>query len=151
MLSRSLFAEDATKPRCSVRTQPPGERPYFPLHHAGLTSDDVSGYWSRQPFDLSIPSEAGNCVFCFMKGTRQLAQLGAASDPRRRADTPSDISWWAEFEDRHARLTPRRGGEGLSRFGFFGVNSMRFAEITNCSEPRGDRYATGTPACDCTD
>lgn len=151
VLSRSLFAEGATTTRCSVKTQPPGERPYFPLHEAGFVSADVHSFWQRREFDLDIPQSAGNCVFCFMKGTRQLVELGRSRDLRRRSGTPSDIGWWADFEDRHVRLTPRRGGAGISRFGFFGVNSRPFSDLAVGEADKEDRYASGTPACDCTD
>lgn len=151
VLSRSLFAEGATTARCSVKTQPPGERPYFPLHEAGFVEGDVRSFWQRRDFDLDIPPDAGNCVFCFMKGTRQLVELGRSDDARRRPGTPSDIGWWADFEDRHVRLAPKRGGTGISRFGFFGVNARPFSDLAEGLTPQEDRYATGTPACDCTD
>ena len=151
VLSRSLFAEGATTAKCSVKNQPPGERPYFPLYDAGFEDRDVRGYWQSRDFDLDIPPNAGNCVFCFMKGTTQLVELGRSSDSRRRSDTPSDIEWWADFESRHMRLVPQRGGTGMSRFGFFGVNARPFSELADGLTIKGDRYATGTPACDCTD
>ena len=151
VLSRSLFAEGATTARCSVKTQPPGERPYFPLHDAGFIAEDVRSFWQRCDFDLDIPPDAGNCVFCFMKGTQQLVELGRRRDPRRRSDTPSDIGWWADFEDLHVRLAPKRGGSGISRFGFFGVNARPFSDLADGVAGKEDRYASGTPACDCTD
>ena len=150
VLSRTLYAEGATTAACTVKTQPPGERPYFPLFDAGIEAGDVARFWNRRDFDLDIPEGAGNCVFCFMKGTRQLVRLGSASDERRRSGTPTDISWWADFEMRHLRTAPRRNGAGVSRFGFFGVNAASYADIANGSDPEG-RYRNGTPACDCTD
>lgn len=151
VLSRSLFAEGATTAQCTVKTQPPGERPYFPLYDSGFEAADVLSFWRRRDFDLDVPAEAGNCVFCFMKGTRQLVSLGRTSDPRRRAGTPSDIGWWADFEDRHVRSAPKRDGVGVSRFGFFGVNARPFSDLAQGLSDKEDRYATGTPACDCTD
>lgn len=150
VLSRTLFAEGATTAACTVRTQPPGERPYFPLFEAGIEAPDVVRYWRGRDFDLDVPIGAGNCVFCFMKGTRQLVSLGTTPDKRRRPGSPTDIGWWADFESRHTRVTPKRNGNGTSRFGFFGVNSPSFADIAGGSASQG-RYANGTPACDCTD
>ena len=150
VLSRTLFAEGASTAACTVKTQPPGERPYFPLFDAGIDARDVTSYWQRQDFDLDIPNGAGNCVFCFMKGTRQLISLGSLTDGRRRSTTPTDMGWWADFEQRHLRSAPRRNGSGRSQFGFFGVNSVTFAEILDGSDHNG-RYVNGTPACDCTD
>ncbi len=151
VLSRTLFAEGATTAKCTVRTQPPGELPYFPLFDAGFTAADVIGWWQGRDFDLDIPSGAGNCVFCFMKGTRQLVALAAGPDERRRAGAPTDMGWWADFEQRHLRTAPRRDGYGVSRFGFFGVNTASFADLAAGSAELNGRYANGTPACDCTD
>lgn len=150
VLSRTLFAEGAASAACTIKTQPPGERPYFPLFDAGIEANDVTHYWRGRDFDLDIPDGAGNCVFCFMKGTRQLVRLGAGPDRRRRLGSPSDIAWWSDFENRHTRVTPKRNGVGTSRFGFFGVNAASFGDITNGYAENG-RYASGTPACDCTD
>lgn len=152
VLSRTLFAEGATAAGCTVRTQPPGERPYFPLHEAGIGAAGVIDFWKGRNFDLDIPSGAGNCVFCFMKGTSSLVELGTKPDAQRRAGTPSDMDWWSDFEMRHLRTAPRRNGDGLSRFGFFGVNSATFADLASGAESAADgRYVHGTPACDCTD
>ena len=151
VLLRTLYAEGATTAACMVKTQPPGERPYFPLHDSGISADDVAGFWAQRDFDLDVPLGAGNCVFCFMKGTRQLAELANTPDSRRRLGTPADVGWWADFEQRHARVVPRRGGGGTARFGFFGVNKASFQEVALGRPPPDDRYADGTPACDCTD
>ncbi len=151
VLSRTLFAEGATTAQCTVSTQPPGERPYFPLFDSGFDASDVLRFWRRRDFDLDIPAEAGNCVFCFMKGTHRLVELGRTRDSRRCSGTPSDIGWWADFEDRHVRLAPKLDGVGISRFGFFGVNARPFSDLENGLSDKEDRYATGTPACDCTD
>ena len=150
VLSRTLFAEGASTAACTVKTQPPGERPYFPLFDAGIEAHDVAHYWRSRDFDLDIPNGAGNCVFCFMKGTSQLVSLGSTRDERRRSGSPTDIGWWADFEQRHLRTAPKRNGTGASRFGFFGVNSVSFADILDGSNHEG-RYKNGTPACDCTD
>lgn len=152
VLSRSLFAEGATTAACTVKTQPPGERPYFPLFDAGVTNEDVVTYWDqRGDFDLDIPSGAGNCVFCFMKGTRQLVSLAASPDDRRREGSPVDVRWWVDFETRHTRTAPKRNGAGISRFGFFGVNSVSFSSLIDGERDQRSRYEHGTPACDCTD
>jgi len=151
ILSRSLLAEGAGSSKCSIRTQPPGEHPYFPLHDSECTQEHVLQYWREQDFDLDIPSYAGNCVFCFMKGTEQL-KLGARdSDAQRVARSPSDIEWWANIEKRYRREMPARNGGGTSRFGFLGVAGPSFAQIARGNTSRGSRYSSGTPACDCTD
>ena len=147
--SRSILAENAAGSNCSIRTQPPGERPYFPLAEWGESAASVRAYWSERDFDLRIPDGAGNCTFCFMKGTRDLAALAQRPDPSRVAGAPSDIAWWADIERRYRREAPSRSGEGTSTFGFFGVHGPSFSEVARGET--GHRYATGDPACDCTD
>ncbi len=146
-----MFAEGATTAQCTVRTQPPGEQPYFPLYDSGIEAADVACFWTACDFDLDIPEGAGNCVFCFMKGTRQLVELSNRSDPKREPGSPTDIEWWAQFERRHAREVQKRDGDGMSRFGFHGVNAKTFAEIAQGDFGPSSRYEYGTPACDCTD
>ena len=151
ILSRSFLAEGAGGSKCSIRTQPPGEHPYFPLHDSGFTENHVLEYWRAQDGDLEIPMHAGNCVFCFMKGTEQLKDAARKYDAQRVKRAPSDIGWWANMEKRYRRETPSRNGDGTSRFGFLGVAGPSFAQIANGKTSRRSRYSTGTPACDCTD
>lgn len=151
VLMRCLYAEGATTSRCTVSAQPPGEQPYFPLHDAGIGADAVAAYWAGKDFGLDIPPGAGNCTYCFMKGTKNLLALAAAPDGRRQAGTPVDISWWADVERRHMREVPARGSDGVSRFGFFGVNAGTYGDLARGSTEGLGRYASGTPACDCTD
>lgn len=151
VLSRSFFAEDAPRRKCSVRTQPPGERPYFPLCDAGVSAADVAGYWRGRGFDLACPEHAGNCVFCFMKGTTQLAAAARTPDPQRIVGAPSDIAWWADVERRYRQERPRRDGNGTSRFGFLGVSGPTYAQLAAGDTGAGSRFASGGVACDCTD
>lgn len=151
VLSRSLFAEGAGGRECSIRTQPPGERPYFPLYDAGWGQGEIDAFWREREFALNIPEGAGNCVYCFMKGTRQLQQAAQAPDPARVANAPSDIRWWDEMEQRYRREAPARDGCGVSRFGFLGVRGPTFAEIADPDFELKGRYSTGSPSCDCTD
>ncbi|MDE0395658.1 MAG: hypothetical protein OYK82_12865 [Gammaproteobacteria bacterium] len=151
ILDRTLFAEGAGSAKCAIRTQPPGEHPYFPLADAGWTANDVDTYWSVRGQGLQLPAGAGNCVFCFMKGTHDLRAVAQSLDPDRVADTPSDIGWWDSIERRYRRKAPARDGSGHTVFGFFGVNGPSYADIANTECVLNGRYTTGSPACDCTD
>lgn len=148
--SRSIFAEGASM-SCAIHTQPPGEHPTFPLAEWGIDAAAVRRFWLGRDFDLRIPEHAGNCVFCFMKGTRSLAAAAAQPDPDREAGAPSDIAWWSRMEERYRRQVAARDGDGTSSFGFFGLSGPTFAEIAAGAAPDLGRYATGAPACDCTD
>ena len=149
--SRSLLAEGSGGRDCSIRTQPPGERPYFPLAQWGFGADEVGAFWQGRDFGLDMPDGAGNCVFCFMKGTGDLARMAARPDPARVAGAPSDVAWWADVEARYRREAPSRGGCGVSRFGFFGLSGPTFEQVAAGDVPRRGRYAHGEPSCDCTD
>lgn len=151
VLSRSLFAEGAGGRECSIRTQPPGERPYFPLFDAGWGETEIEDYWQSSDFRLEIPEGAGNCVYCFMKGTREMQSRAQRPDPVQVVGAPSDIQWWGEMEARYRREAPARDGCGISKFGFFGVKGPTFADIANPETELKGRYTTGSPACDCTD
>ncbi len=149
--ARSVFAEGAGSRACSIHTQPPGEYPCFPLADWGFDDAAVRRFWRARDFDLDIPAHAGNCVFCFMKGTRTLTSAARRCDPRRVTGAPSDIGWWVDMERRYRRSAPSRNAPGTSRFGFFGVHGPDFADIAEGAAPDPGRYAAGTPACDCTD
>ncbi len=59
-------------------------RKKLPLRYLGQISDmtkqDIMGFWSTQSFDLGIPEELGNCVFCIKKGVNKVA-LAAKHEP----------------------------------------------------------------------
>ena len=151
IVERSLFAEGAGSRQCAIRTQPPGERPCFPLVDWGYDEGAIRRFWRHRTFDLDLPLLAGNCVFCFMKGTKAIGQAAGAPDPTRVVDSPSDIRWWVRMEQRYRREVPSRNGKGISRFGFFGLRGPTFAKLAAAGGDDADRYARGVPACDCTD
>ena len=151
VMARSMFAEGAGTAKCAVKNQPPGERPCFPLADWGYDAAAIRRFWEDRPFDLEIREDAGNCVFCFMKGTKSLRRSARADDDGRVAGTPSDIGWWDAVERKYAREVPARNGCGTTRFGFFGLRGPTFAEIATGTPDESARYARGVPACDCTD
>lgn len=152
VMQRSMFAEGASGWACAVRNQPPGERPCFPLADWGYDANAVRRFWQSRPFDLKIPEHAGNCVFCFMKGTKALGYAANQPDRLRVSGAPSDVGWWVNMERRYRRDVPARNGGGTTRFGFFGIRGPAFSEISaGGNDASARRYACGTPACDCTD
>ena len=83
---------------CGSRT---GARAVLPLADARVREADVLAWWKRQPFDLGIPSYAGNCDLCFLKGRAKLIRV--------IRDDPSRADWWIEQE---ARVADRTGPDG---------------------------------------
>ena len=66
-------------------------RVYYPLVERKTTKADVAEFWQRQPFDLGIDSEIGNCDLCFLKGKRNLL------DTIRRE--PARAQFWIDLEE----------------------------------------------------
>ena len=67
----------------------------LPLADAGVTVHDVGEFWSKQPFNLELPTFngrtlAGNCDLCFLKPAQQIATL--------IAEKPERAIWWASME-----------------------------------------------------
>ena len=83
---------------CGSRT---GARAVLPLADAGVREADVLDWWKRQPFDLGIPSYAGNCDCCFLKGRAKLIRI--------IREDPSLADWWIEQE---AKVANRTGPDG---------------------------------------
>ena len=66
-----------------------------PLYESKVTNEDVLNFWSKNYFDLNIPSingktVAGNCDLCFLKGTNTIVNL--------LAEKPELADWWIEAE-----------------------------------------------------
>lgn len=121
-----LRADEPKRVRSMLnRCQGDGALPYAPLFDSGIVGEDVNKFWQEQDWDLEVDSSYSNCVFCFMKGKRNLGAI--AQNPQSRAPGPGQLSWWANFEERYTRTTPEVV-DGIatgrqSRFGFFGKNS----------------------------
>lgn len=74
-----------------MKNKPAGRWEYlFPLYDFQITKKQVYEFWGKQPFDLTIPSDYGNCDFCFMKGLpKKVAQA---------KQMPEKLDWWIETE-----------------------------------------------------
>ena len=83
---------------CGSRT---GAHAVLPLDDARVAERDVLAWWKRQPFDLGIPTAAGNCVLCPLKARPKLLRL--------IRDDPSRADWWIAQE---RSVANRRGPDG---------------------------------------
>ena len=92
---------------CGSRT---GARAVLPLADAGVREADVLDWWKRQPFDLGIPSYAGNCTCCFLKGRAKLIRI--------IREDPTLANWWIKQEAKVANRTgpDGRACESMKRF-----------------------------------
>ena len=126
---------------CGSRT---GARAVLPLADAGVAERDVLAWWKRQPFDLGIPSYAGNCVLCFLKGRAKLLRL--------IREDPSRADWWIEQERRVSNRTNAQGRacESMKRFRL----GETYEELRAAAFNQADLFddaAADTEACYCTD
>ena len=83
---------------CGSRT---GASAVLPLADAGVREADVIEWWKKQPFNLGIPSYAGNCDCCFLKGRAKLIRI--------IREDPTLADWWIEQE---AKVANRTGPDG---------------------------------------
>ena len=148
-----LRADEPKRVRSMLdRCQGDGALPYAPLFDSGIVGEDVSTFWQEQDWDLGIDSRYSNCVFCFMKGKRNLSAI--AQDPQSRATGPGQLSWWANLEKRYTRTTPEvvdgKTTGRQSRFGFFGKNSKVSFSTLLAQKDDGVHLPQEIP-CHCTD
>ena len=67
----------------------------IPLFTAMVSVHDISDFWSKQKFNLELPTYkgrtlAGNCDLCFLKPANQVATL--------IAENPKRAEWWVKME-----------------------------------------------------
>lgn len=156
-------------------TQPPGEHSYAPLFSLGIDQEQVLRFWGRQPGRLRphLPEDLNlsNCVYCFLKGPRALAEIergrreferklpGGIRAECRKHKTPNSLAWWADIEERYGRGSRKRGANGAQPFGMFGLRDMSYRKIGAAATRRGrngratviELREDPTLSCECTD
>ena len=160
-------------PERTKRAMTDGEIVCTPLADAGVSNDDVLAFWTGRDWQLELPPETNlsNCVYCFMKGTtaiplvrRDVAAADAVLPEHLRSvpDTPSDIRWWVDLEERYERR-PLKRYKGRGRrstktvtIGFWGVDAdVTYRDLSKLDEDElGSREGfsgEGALPCDCTD
>lgn len=76
----------------------------YPLANINpVTKRNVSEWWAKQPFDLNIHPEDGNCDRCWKKSFVKLARA-----MNRKPDT---FDWWDRMAQQYGMLNPRIEGE----------------------------------------
>lgn len=136
-----------------------GEYIYTPLADHGVTKDDTMEFWSNQSWDLRTPHSVNfsNCVYCFMKGKKALRGIIKEQSKKplesKYQDTPVDVNWWIDVEDRYARrVASTKNENSIVRFGFFGANSpTTYASLREDSKEEQSFFIDDSMPCDCTD
>ncbi len=156
---------------------PEGEYVYAPLAvDMGATKEDVSNFWRKQDWNLRLPDEGNlsNCVFCFLKGSRNIVNILSTEDkinkklPKKlhpQKDTPGDIQWWVKMEKKYARDILKEGRKIINSekageapiIGFWGLGGKMSYELLaknqtlpNATMTQIIQGDTALP-CDCTD
>lgn len=117
----------------------PGERDvYAPMFHAQHTNDDVMAYWKSSPFDLVIPSWAGNCVGCFQKRESTLRQVAISE--------PQSLEWWVTHESQ-----PFQSKDGRETLRVFHNNRPTYADMLSSEAASPSMFDDSSLPCNCTD
>lgn len=82
------------EPRRWQKAQMDECRVEYPMVHDRVIKADVTRFWDSHIFDLEIPSWAGNCDLCFLKGKQTLL--------RTLREDPSCAKWWMDWENHMA-------------------------------------------------
>ena len=128
-------------------THPPGEYSYAPLYDLQLDQSAVKRFWRKQPSKIRpyLPENMNlsNCVFCFLKGQRSIADIiqkkkvWEDNAPKslqfafKTKGTPNSISWWVKLEKSYSRQAKKEGtnGQEAPRFGMFGLTANGYEKI----------------------
>lgn len=159
-------------------TRPEGEYVYAPLASAGATQSNVNDFWQKQDWGLQLPNNANlsNCVFCFLKGQRNIVNIIARQPAvdqslpknlKSKTNTPSDINWWRKLEQKYGRdlraeereLKAEAQKQTRPIIGFFGLNGMSYEHLQETgknikkgdSQAKEDARSLENLPCDCTD
>ena len=147
-----------------------GEHVYMPFTRMHVGREDVNAFWEQQKWDLNLsPNGAlSNCVYCFLKGVRNLTRVHDAMETRKKRrvrdfgstiDTPCDLAWWNKMERKYGRDLTLEKRERTSRdagnfIGFFGASSGFSYEVLADGAGNRDalaRFADTVLPCECTE
>lgn len=146
-----------------------GEQVYMPLATMHINKENVNAFWQKQDWGLNLPENGSlsNCVYCFLKGSTNLAQVHTQMEEQKPTEidgfgsirgTPSDIDWWIDKEERYGRDLEKenraRTNPDAHIIGFFGATSGFSYGTIATSAAKGEsleQFANAVLPCDCTE
>lgn len=113
----------------------------MPLADAGVGVQDVTDFWSSQPFDLMLPTIngrtlEGNCDLCFLKGAKQVYPIIASDRPK--------AEWWARMES-----SVVSGGKFTGDGAWFRSDRPSYQQMLDYSDTQFDMFADHDEAIAC--
>ena len=113
----------------------------MPLADAGVGVQDVTDFWSGQPFDLMLPTIngrtlEGNCDLCFLKGAKQVYSIIASDRPK--------AEWWARMES-----SVVSGGKSTGNGDRFRSDRPSYQQMLNYSDTQFDMFAEHDESIEC--
>lgn len=127
------------------------EHVYMPMIKFEITKQDVFEFWEKQSFDLGLSYDGiyGNCVYCFMKGSKKLLDIKSNFSVK----SPENIDWWIQMEQKYQRdlvAEKRQAKKSGAKFvNFFGESTKVSYEKIKCGNV-GNEDAISLP-CHCSD
>lgn len=128
-----------------IRNDPKGSRGSgersMPLADANISVADVLSFWSKNNFDLGLPSVNGktvhgNCDLCFLKGGEQVLSL--------IREKPERAVWWAKMEKSITNAKIQNGGR-------FRSDRPSYAEMMTFAQNQTQLFHDETIPCFCGD
>ena len=178
MKARNYEEEECPNDSDPHLAAPEGEYAYAPLATMNVGREAVNAFWKKQKWDLRLPHNVNfsNCVYCFLKGSKTLADIETSrvrvekrlpKSLQAQPNTPADVNWWASIENKYGRDIEKEGRNVENRetagekpfIGFWGINGrMSFSRLANASKEENApvvlakiRTEESALPCDCTD
>ena len=139
------------------------EHLYAPLSMMGVCKQNIQDFWEAQSWGLDLPYDKNmsNCVYCFLKGSKNLVSIAQDESPQNSATlTPVNIHWWKNMEEKYGRNLLAEGREIKTKtensvIGFFGhgaaISYDKIAQRAKSGSRIDGDMDTDSLPCDCTD
>lgn len=115
--------------------------PDAPLIRAVIDKAGVLAFFAQAAFDLEIPDNCGNCVFCFLKDETKLRRV--------MQHMPGEIDWWIALEKHWGTGTDKKYAEQYTMMpngGYKGIKERAERDMPSIADENLEDLE-----CNCTD